>query len=85
MKGLQFAGYLMLILSLFVNGFQFTYEQTLFNRYHIDPMMLVGMEGIFGLFNLTLIITALNFIPCSFGRDACAYSDEGEPFIEQSL
>ena len=41
-QALQFAGYLMLIGSLFCSGFQFTYEQTLFNRYHIDPLQMVG-------------------------------------------
>ena len=75
----------MLIGSLFLNGFQFTYEQTLFDRYHIDPLQLVGLEGLFAFTALGLIITVLNFVPCSFGEDACAYSESGEPFIEQTV
>ena len=64
----------MLLGSLFLNGIQFTYEQTLFDRYHIDPLMLVGIEGSIAFITLGLIITVLNFVPCSFGEQACAYS-----------
>ena len=66
----------MLIASLFANGFQFTYEQTLFDRYHIDPLQLIGYEGIFALSTVSVIIVILNYIPCSFGIDACAISTD---------
>ena len=75
----------MLIGSLFLNGVQFTYEQILFERYHIDPLMLVGIEGCFAFTTLGLIIIVLNFVPCSFGESACAYSENGYPYIEQTV
>lgn len=74
----------MLIISLFLNGFQFTYEQTLFNRYHIEPLMLVGCEGLVGFTVECIIITILNFIHCSFGADACAYNSSGQPMMEST-
>lgn len=73
----------MLLLSLFANGFQFTYEQTLFNRYHIEPLQMVGFEGIVGFTAECIIIAILNFIPCSFGIDACAYSPDGNSYFER--
>ena len=44
----------------------------------------MGFEGIFALSTLTVIIIILNYIPCSFGIDACAYGIDGQPFIEQT-
>lgn len=75
----------MLVGSLFLNGVQFTYQQILFDKYHIDPLMLVGIEGCFAFTALSIIITILNFIPCSFGESACAYSENGYPYIQQTI
>ena len=39
----------------------------------------------FGLCYQTVICIAFNFIPCSFGNEACVFSPDGEPFLEQPL
>lgn len=47
-----------MITSLTFNGFFYSYEQKLFNsNYHIEPIQMVGIEGVFG------IIYCLIFIP----------------------
>lgn len=74
-------GYLMLILSLICDGFQFSYEQTLFSKYHVDPLLMVGYEGVVGFLFQCLIIISLNFTPCSFGINACTYNKNGKAFI----
>lgn len=76
-QALEVIGYLLLILSLFLNGFQFTYEEKIFEKYHIEPVKMVGIEGLFGLsFNITMI-AIFTFIPCDFGKEACVYNDQG--------
>ena len=45
---------------------------------------MVGYEGIFALAGLTIVIGILNYVPCSFGIDACAYGIDGKPFVEQT-
>lgn len=82
---MQLLGYFMIILSLICDGFQFTYEQTLFTNYHVDPLLMVGYEGVVGFITQSLIITCLSFIPCSFEVNACAYDSQGRAFIESPL
>jgi hypothetical protein len=67
---------------LFIQAFQWVYEEKLFHKYHIDPLFLVGMSGIFGILINGIIILALSFIPCPFGVKFCSYSDDGQPFME---
>lgn len=67
---------------MFTNGFQFVYEEKLLAKYHIEPLEMVGYEGMFGLLAELILITITTFIPCSFGIDACVFSNAGMPFIE---
>jgi hypothetical protein len=55
---------LLLLAQLFVAG-QFILEEYLMDRYHLDPVRAMGIEGVFGALLLSgaLVITAL------FGRD----------------
>lgn len=39
---LQIVGYLLIILSLFTNGFLFVFEQKLLSKYHLEPLQVVG-------------------------------------------
>lgn len=40
--GLQIVGYILIIASLFFNGFFFVFEQKLLTKYHLDPLEVVG-------------------------------------------
>jgi hypothetical protein len=72
-----------LIISLVFNGFFFTFEQRLLNRYYIHPLEVVGYEGLFGLGMCVIVVGIVCFIPCGFGISACVFSDEGYPYFEQ--
>jgi hypothetical protein len=67
MQGLEIVGYALLIISLFLNGFQFAYEEGIFEQYHIEPVKMVGIEGLFGLSVNIAMIAVFTFVPCSFG------------------
>jgi len=66
-KTLQIAGYILIICSLLFNGFFFVFEQKLLNKYHLEPLQIVGYEGLFGLTMYAFLLPILTFIPCSFG------------------
>jgi len=67
MKGLQIVGYLLIILSLFTNGFLFVFEQKLLSKYHLEPLQVVGYEGMYGLIIEIILLPILTFVPCTFG------------------
>lgn len=78
-------GYLLLLAAMFTHGFQFAFEEKLLRRYYIEPLEMVGFEGLFGLAYQTIIVVSFNFIPCSFGYEACVLSQTGEPYLERPL
>jgi hypothetical protein len=59
---------------LFFNGFFFVFEQKLLTKYHLDPLEVVGYEGLFGLCGYLVLLPIISFISCSFGVDACVFS-----------
>jgi hypothetical protein len=73
----------LMIPGLFFQAFQWVYEEKLFHKYHIEPLFMVGMTGLFGILINGAIILALSFIHCPFGIKFCSYSDNGQPFMER--
>lgn len=57
-----------MIISLVINGFQFAFEGRLFKNYYIEPMLMVGMEGVYGLVLSWCMAIGFMFIPCTFGQ-----------------
>lgn len=53
-----------MLVSLVINGFQFTFEGKIFSKYYISPLLMVGMEGIFGLVISWCWAVGSMFIPC---------------------
>lgn len=82
-KGLQIVGYLLIILSLFTNGFLFVFEQKLLSKYHLEPLQVVGYEGMYGLIIEIILLPILTFVPCSFGVEPCVFNSAGMPFLER--
>lgn len=76
-------GYILIILSLFTNSFLFVFEQKLLHKYHLEPIQVVGYEGMFGLMYCLIVLPILTFIPCSFGPEACVFNESGMPFMER--
>ena len=75
-------GYILIILSLFTQGLFFTLEQKFLNKYYLEPLEVVGYEGLFGFLTYIFIVLGLCYTPCPFGQDACVFSVQGRPFIE---
>ncbi len=74
-----------MLVSLIFNGFFYAYEQFLLKKHSINPMEMVGYEGIFGMIIILILTTILSFIPCNFGDKACVFNDKNEAFIELPL
>lgn len=62
-----------MLISLVFNGFFYAYEQFLLKKHSINPMQMVGFEGIFGMIIILVITTILSFIPCHFGEKTCVF------------
>lgn len=77
----EFVGYILMLCSLIFNGFFYAYEQRLLKMHTIHPLEMVGYEGCFGLVLSGGIITALSFVPCTFGESACVYDEQGNAFM----
>ena len=72
-----------MITSLTFNGFFYSYEQKLFNNYHIEPIQMVGIEGVFGIIYCLIFIPILTFIPCPFQDSSCVFNTAGAKFMER--
>jgi drug/metabolite transporter (DMT)-like permease len=57
-------GTILLFVSLLANGTYFVFEELVFSKYQLAPMHAVGLEGLFGICTMTLIIFATFFVPC---------------------
>lgn len=54
----------MVVVSLFAQGFQYITEEHVLKNYHMDPKRLVGLEGMFGIVWIFVIIFIVSFVPC---------------------
>ncbi len=52
------------------------YEQYLFTKHTINPMQMVGYEGVFGMIIILSVSILLSYIPCNFGQDNCVYNSK---------
>ena len=59
------------------------FEQKLLSKYHLEPLQVVGYEGLFGLTLYIFLLPILTFIPCTFGASACVFNHEAFPFFER--
>jgi len=74
-----------MLISLVFSGFFLAYEQYLLTKHTINPMQMVGYEGVFGMIITFSLSIMLSFIPCNFGDDNCVYNSKNESFIELPL
>lgn len=59
------------------------FEQKLLHKYHLEPLQVVGYEGMFGLAIELVVLPIITFIPCGFGVEACVLNYRGMPFLER--
>lgn len=57
-------GVAMMIGSILVQGCQYIIEEKLLGKYYLNPMKVVGWEGITGVIFFAILLTILQFIPC---------------------
>jgi hypothetical protein len=55
----------------------------LFKKYYVEPIQLIGYEGIIGFIYNLVVLIVVSFIPCSFGNDACVLTDDGSSYLER--
>ena len=70
-----------MVVSLVFNGYFYAYEEMLFRKYELQPIEMVGYEGIYGLPACALVILVLSIIPCNGGQ-FCVYNSDGVGHME---
>ena len=78
---LELLGYVLMVGSLVISGFLYTYEQLLMERYTIHPLECVGWEGFFGLAIVATVSVVFTFVPCAFGEELCVYNGDGDMYF----
>jgi drug/metabolite transporter (DMT)-like permease len=74
-------GYALILIALFGNGLHFVYEAHLLAKYEVEPLFMVGIEGLYGMVISFVLIPLLQLMPCSFGEDACVIDDSGSKVV----
>lgn len=64
-KGSPVLGLAMMVASILVQGCQYIVEEKLLGAYYLNPMKVVGWEGIFGVILFAILLPILQFIPCT--------------------
>jgi len=84
----NFLGIFMICLSLLFTGIQFIVEEKLLGQYHIDPLKVVGFEGMWGVIFYAFFLTIFQYIRCDnfFGKaELCSQNSLGEWRIEDTF
>ncbi len=77
-------GIALIIASLITNGLLFVFEAKLLSKYHLEPLQVIGLEGIFGITIEIILVLIFSFIPCPFGPSACVFAKDCMPFMENA-
>ena len=78
----QYVGYILDFLSIILVSFAATYEQRLYRKHSIDPLEMIGSEGIIAAFIGAVVVIALSYVPCSFGEQGCVIDDDNNHYFE---
>lgn len=59
------SGDLLIIIAQIIVAFQFVYEEKFIKKHNVPPLLVVGLEGMFGAIVLGFLIVPLYYIPAS--------------------
>jgi len=75
--GSEVMGIILLLISQCFTGIQFIVEEKLLGDYYLDPFIIVGTEGMWGLVYYLALLTPMQILTCGYGTGAlsamCAY------------
>ena len=57
-------GIILILLASMHAGVYFVSEEKLVTQHKLDPLLTTGTEGLWGIFLISLVLTALQYIPC---------------------
>lgn len=65
-------GLVLLVISQFFSGGMFIVEEKLLGDYYLDPLKVVGLEGLWGVIAYAVMLPIFQHIPCDI-KDLCPY------------
>ena len=72
-------GIILIVVAQFFTGIQFIVEEKLLSGYYLDPIKVVGLEGLWGFTYYLICLPIMNNIKCS-NKDLCV-----PPYVENSV
>jgi hypothetical protein len=65
-------GIILLLISQCFSGVQFIVEEKLLNDYYLDPFLIVGTEGMWGIAYYMAVLPLMQLKTCGYGGGALA-------------
>jgi hypothetical protein len=65
-------GIILLLISQCFSGVQFIVEEKLLNDYYLDPFLIVGTEGMWGIAYYMAVLPFMQLKTCGYGGGALA-------------
>ena len=82
LKGNAIFGIGFVLLSLITNGIIFVSEEKIFSIYHLEPLQVVGLEGMWGVGICLMFIPILNFVKIGVNSQM-GILYEGQRYVER--
>jgi drug/metabolite transporter (DMT)-like permease len=70
--GIQAVGFVMIILAQIFASSLLIVEEKLLGQYYLDPLKVVGFEGLWGVLMWCILLPIFQAIPCG-NKDLCPY------------
>jgi len=70
-------GYGLILISIVIGALKFIVEEYLLTHYNFSPFLIVGMQGLYGIFFACIFLPLISLIPCGLKENACVFLDSG--------
>jgi hypothetical protein len=62
--------------------FFFRISEFYLEKYYIHPLKFIGIQGLWGILIMTIVLPIINFIPCDY-PDICVKDYDGKMYLER--
>ena len=78
-------GVITLVIAQLFTAIQFVVEEKILNKYDVNPLEMVGWEGVFGTVFYTILLGIFYFIKCDVNNPLCYINQAGEARLEDFI
>ena len=78
-------GVITLVIAQLFTAIQFVIEEKILNKYDVNPLQMVGWEGVFGTIFYSILLIIFYFIKCNPDNPVCYMNQAGEVRLEDFI